>query len=367
MQNARRMHRPYPTTIAGSLPKPAWLAEPERLWAAWRLGGDDLRSAMQDAVRIAVLEQRRAGIDVITDGEQFRQHFVHGFLAGVEGVDFSKMTRRGIRADRYEADCPTVTGPVRRRAPIHVDEVRFARTLTSRELKITMPGPMTIVDTVYDAHYPDRKTAALAFATVLREEAQELVAAGVDAIQLDEPAFNVYFDEVEDWGITAIDAVFAGLPVRKAVHVCYGYGIKANVTWKQGLGDAWDQYARIFPFLSQSLADQVSIELAGSRVPPEVLASLRGKDAAIGVIDVASDEIETPEDVVATIRLAQRYLEPHRIWCSTNCGMAPMRRDVAYAKLQALGAGAALARATLTNQAAGAAVNEAPTKRSRPA
>ena len=360
------MHRPYPTTIAGSLPKPPWLAEPERLWAAWRLDGDDLRSAMQDAVRVAVLEQERAGIDVLTDGEQTRQHFVHGFLVGVEGVDFSKMVRRGIRADRYEADCPSVTGQVRRRAPIHVDEARFARAITTADLKITMPGPMTIVDTVYDVHYRDRKKAAFAFASVLREEALELVAAGVDAIQLDEPAFNVYFDEVEEWGIAAVDAVLAGLPVRKAVHVCYGYGIAANIAWKAGLGNEWDQYARILPFLSQSCIDQVSIELAGSRVPPEVLGSLRGKDAAIGVIDVATDRIETPEEVVATIRAAERYLEPHRIWCSTNCGMAPMRRDVAYAKLRALGAGASLARATTRDQAL-AVVSPATTKRSQPA
>lgn len=352
------MNRPYPTTIAGSLPKPAWLAEPERLWAEWRLSGDDLRSAMHDATRIALLEQTHAGIDLVTDGEQSRQHFVHGFLVGIEGVDFSKMVRRGIRADRYEADCPTVTGPVRRRKAVHVDEVRFARGLIGVDLKITMPGPMTIVDTVYDAHYRDRKTAAFAFARVLRAEAEELIEVGVDAIQLDEPAFNVYFDEVEEWGIAALDAALGGLPVRTAVHVCYGYGIAANLAWKKGLGEAWDQYAQIFPFLSQSSVDQVSIELAGSRVPPDVLGLLRGKDAAVGVIDVASDRVETPEEVAGTIALAQRYLEPHRIWCSTNCGMAPMVRDVAYAKLRSLGAGAALARVQAERTA---------TKRSSPA
>ena len=335
---------PYKTTIAGSLPKPAWLAEPERLWPAWRLEGDDLRDAVRDATRIAVFEQLRAGIDHVTDGEQARQHFVHGFLTGVEGVDFTKKVRRGIRADRYEADCPSIVSAVRRRGPIHVDEVRFARSLTSGELKITIPGPMTIVDTLYDAHYRDRKQAAFAFARIIREEAEELVAAGVDAIQLDEPAFNVYFEEVEDWGISAVDAALDGLPVTKAVHICYGYGITANIEWKRGLGAEWDQYARIFPFLSQSCVDQVSIELAGSRVPAEVLSLLKGKDAAIGVIDVATDRLETAEDVLATIRLAERYLPPERIWCSTNCGMAPMRRELAYAKLQALGAGAALAR-----------------------
>jgi 5-methyltetrahydropteroyltriglutamate--homocysteine methyltransferase len=334
----------YKTTIAGSLPKPAWLAEPERLWPAWRLEGADLRDAVRDATQIAVFEQLRAGIDQVSDGEQARQHFVHGFLAGIDGVDFTKKVRRGIRADRYEADCPTVVGEVRRRGPIHVEEARFARALTDGELKITIPGPMTIVDTLYDAHYRDRKKAAFAFARVIREEAEELVAAGVDAIQLDEPAFNVYFEEVEKWGIDAVDAAIGRLPVTKAVHICYGYGITANIEWKQSLGAEWDQYARIFPFLSQSCVDQVSIELAGSRVPPEVLGLLKGKDAAVGVIDVATERLETPEDVLATIRLAERYLAPERIWCSTNCGMAPMRRELAYAKLRALGAGAALAR-----------------------
>ncbi|MGA3038604.1 MAG: methionine synthase [Vulcanimicrobiaceae bacterium] len=337
------MRRPYPTTIAGSLPKPSWLAETERLWPAWRLEGADLDAAIRDATRIAIFEQMRAGIDLVTDGEQSRQHFVHGFLAGIDGIDFDKKVKRGIRADRYEAECPSVVGPVSRRVPVFLDDVRFAKSL-GQPVKITIPGPMTIVDTLYDAHYPDRKAAALAFARVIREECEELVAAGVDAIQLDEPAFNVYFEEVEDWGIAALDAALGGLGVIKAVHVCYGYGIEANNNWKKTLGTEWDQYAQLFPFLSQSCVDQVSIELAGSRVPPEVLSLLRNKDAAIGVIDVASDRVETAQDVLATIRLAEKYLPMERIWCSTNCGMAPMRREIAYAKLQAIGAGAELAR-----------------------
>jgi 5-methyltetrahydropteroyltriglutamate--homocysteine methyltransferase len=343
MKKCRRMRRPYPTTIAGSLPKPSWLAETERLWPAWRLEGTELDAAIRDATRIAIFEEVRAGIDLVTDGEQSRQHFVHGFLAGIDGIDFNKKVKRGIRADRYEAECPSVVGPVSRRVPVFLEDVRFAKSL-GQAVKITIPGPMTIVDTLYDAHYPNRKTAALAFARVIREECEELVAAGVDAIQLDEPAFNVYFEEVEDWGITALDAALGGLAVIKAVHVCYGYGIEANNNWKKSLGTEWDQYAQLFPFLSQSCVDQISVELAGSRVPPEVLSLLRNKDAAIGVIDVASDSIETAQDVLATIRLAEKYLPMERIWCSTNCGMAPMRREIAYAKLQAIGAGAELAR-----------------------
>jgi 5-methyltetrahydropteroyltriglutamate--homocysteine methyltransferase len=334
----------FPTTIAGSLPKPAWLAEPERLWPDWRLAGDALREAQRDATRIALFEQEHAGIDLVTDGEQSRRHFVHGFAGALTGVDSSKLARRGIRGDRYEAYCPTIVGEVRRNAPVHADEMRFAREATKQRLKITIPGPMTIVDTLNDEHYRDRKKAAFAFARAIREEVEELVALGVDAVQVDEPAFNVYFDEVEAWGVAALDACIDGVRCETIVHVCYGYGVDANVKWKAKLGEEWDQYAHIFPFLAQSKIGAVSLELAGSHVPPRVLGLLGDKKAAIGVIDVATERIETPQEVAATIELARHYLPDERILCSTNCGMAPMRRDTAYAKLRALGEGALLAR-----------------------
>ncbi|MBV8170904.1 MAG: methionine synthase [Candidatus Eremiobacteraeota bacterium] len=331
------------STIAGSLPKPAWLAEPETLWAKWRLDGPALADAKRDATRIALFEQERAGITCVTDGEQSRQHFVHGFLTHVEGVDFSKMVRRGIRADRYQADVPTVTGPVRRVGPAHLDEATFARRHTKRRLKMTIPGPMTIVDTVSDAHYKDRRELAMAFAALIREEIAGLESVGVYVVQLDEPALNAYLDEAEAWGMEAIDAAVRDASCRTAVHVCYGYGIKANVDWKRSLGQSWDQYERLLPLLAKTNIDEISIELAGSHVPAAVLGSAGRKDVAIGVIDVATDRVEAPEDVVATINTARAYLPDERIIASTNCGMAPMRRDVAYAKLQALGAGVALA------------------------
>jgi len=333
----------FETTIAGSLPKPPWLAEPERLWPTWRLDGAELRDAMQDATRIALFEQEHAGIDLVTDGEQARQHFVHGFATKLAGIDASKIARRGIRDDRYEADCPTIVGEIRRTKPVHHDEVRFARAATKRRLKVTIPGPMTIVDTLCDEHYRDRKKAALACARAIREEIEDLVALGVDCVQLDEPAFNVYFDEVEEWGIAALDACIEGARCETIVHVCYGYGVAANLSWKTKLGEEWDQYAHIFPFLAQSRVGGVSMELAGSRVPPRVLDLLGDKKAFVGVIDVATDRIETSEDVAATIEIARAHLPDARIACSTNCGMAPMRRDVAYAKLRALGAGALIA------------------------
>jgi 5-methyltetrahydropteroyltriglutamate--homocysteine methyltransferase len=328
------------TTIAGSLPKPAWLAQTERLWPQWQLEGSALEEAKRDATEIAVAGQVRAGIDVVTDGEQSRRHFVHGFLETLEGIDFTKIVRKGIRAERYQADLPTITGPVRRSRPVHLAEARFARSLTDRELKITIPGPMTIVDTLHDAYYQDRKKAAFAFADAIRAEIEDLAAAGVDVVQLDEPAFNVYFQELEDWGVAALDACVRGVACSTAVHVCYGYGIQANIDWKQSLGGEWDQYAIVLPLLAQSTLDEISIELAGSRVPPQVLAKTGDKRVAVGVIDVATDRVESPHDVRATLETALTYLPPERIVASTNCGMAPMNRLIADRKLHALAEGA---------------------------
>ena len=334
----------FPTTIAGSLPKPDWLADPEKLWPTWHLAGNALRAAQADATRVALFEQEHARIDVVTDGEQSRRHFVHHFAGALDGVDTTMLERRGIRGDRYEAECPTIVGPVRRAGSVHAEEMRFARASTQHRLKVTLPGPMTIVDTLVDRHYGSRAKAAFAFAHALRAEIEELVAIGVDVVQIDEPAFNVYFDDVDAWGIDALDAVVDGIGCETVVHVCYGYGVPANVAWKSSLGDAWDQYAHLFPMLARSGVHTVSMELAGSRVPPRVLELLGEKNVAIGVIDVATNEIETAADVAATIAIARRYLPDERIQCSTNCGMAPMPRDVAYAKLRALGAGAELAR-----------------------
>src|SRR5215510_4000614 len=201
----------FPTTIAGSLPKPAWLAEPNRLWAPWRLSGADLDEGKRDATLLALKLQEDSGIDIVTDGEQSRQHFVHGFLEAVEGVDFARKVEIGIRADRYKAMVPTVTGALRLKGRVHKVEAQVARAHTSRKLKFTLPGPMTIVDTLADSYYGDRVKMAMAFAAVLNEEARALAADGVDVIQFDEPAFNVYMDEVAEWGVAALERAAAGL------------------------------------------------------------------------------------------------------------------------------------------------------------
>ncbi|HEY7242690.1 MAG TPA: methionine synthase [Xanthobacteraceae bacterium] len=334
----------FPTTIAGSLPKPGWLAEQNRLWPAWRLSGPALGEAKCDATLLALKLQEDAGIDIVTDGEQSRQHFVHGFLECVDGIDFSRRVEIGIRADRYKAMVPTVTSTLRLNGRVHESEARLVRAHTDRKLKFTLPGPMTIVDTIADAHYGDRVKMAMAVAQLLNVEARALQADGIDVIQFDEPAFNVYMREVEEWGIEALHRATEGLGCATAVHICYGYGIKANIDWKATLGQQWRQYQQIFPALARSRIHEVSIECRNSRVPLELLKLLGGKRVQVGAIDVATDAIETPEQVSATIVEAAKYVPLQDIIASTNCGMAPMRRDIAIAKLEALSKGAAMAR-----------------------
>ncbi len=337
----------FPTTTAGSLPKPAWLAEPGQLWAQWRQSGAELDQAKQDATLLWLKEQEDAGLDIVTDGEQSRQHFVHGFLAFVDGIDFDRKVRMGIRNNRYEAMVPTVTGPLSLRGRVHATEARLLRAHTTRRIKITLPGPMTIVDTLADAFYGDRVKLAFAFAELLNQEARGLQADGVDIVQFDEPAFNVYMADAADWGVRALERAIAGLTCTTAVHICYGYGIEANIAWKGTLGEEWRQYEQIFPALAASRIDQVSLECIHSHVPPHLMALLAGKDVLVGAIDVASDRVETAEEVAAVLAEAAKYVPPARIIACTNCGMAPMERGLAAAKLRALAAGAARARALI--------------------
>ena len=334
----------FPTTIAGSLPKPEWLAEPNTLWAPWKSKGDELARAKRDATMLAVKLQEDAGVDIVTEGEQARQHFVHGFLEKIEGIDFAHKVEMGIRKDRYKAMVPQVVAPLTLNGRVHADEARVARTHTTSKLKFTLPGPMTIIDTIADRYYGDRVKMAFAFAELLNEEAKALEADGINMIQFDEPAFNVFMDEVPVWGVKALERAAQGLKCATAVHICYGYGIKANTDWKQTLGAEWRQYEDIFPAIAKSSIQQVAIECRNSKVPLNLLALLKGKKIQAGVIDVASDTVETAEDVCKVIDEVSKFVAKSDIIATTNCGMAPMRRDIAEAKLMALGAGAKLAR-----------------------
>ena len=335
------------STIAGSLPKPSWLAEPEKLWAKWRLEGEELEQAQRDAALVWIKVQEDAGIDIVGNGEQFRTHFVHGFLEHIDGIDWRVKTKMGIRDNRYVVDVPTVTEAVRRKGPVHSQEVRFTRAHTERKLKFTLPGPMTICDTIADAHYGSRPDMAMAFADILNGEARELAALGVDVIQFDEPAFNVFMADVKDWGVAALNRAIEGLDCATAVHICYGYGIKANIDWKKSLGEEWRQYEEIFPALNESRIDQVSLECANSKVPLSLLGLLKDKVLLVGAIDVATLDVETPEQVADTLRAALEYADPERVNPCTNCGLAPLPKSVAEGKIHALGAGAGLLRKEL--------------------
>jgi 5-methyltetrahydropteroyltriglutamate--homocysteine methyltransferase len=338
----------FDTAIAGSLPKPSWLAETEKLWPEWRASGAALERAKADATLLWLKVQEDAGLDIVGDGEQSRQHFVHGFLAQVEGIDFEHKVKMGIRDNRYDAMVPQVVGALRLAGRVHAAEARLARAHTGRRVKFTLPGPMTIVDTVADRFYGEGKEGrirmAFAFAELLNQEALALEADGVDIIQFDEPAFNVYMADAAEWGVAALERAAAGLKCKTAVHICYGYGIKANVDWKATLGGEWRQYEQVFPALARSSIDQVSLECIHSHVPPDLMRLLEGKDVMVGVIDVASDTIETPEEIAQTIGTAMKFVAKECLIPCTNCGLAPMRREVAEAKLVALAQGAALAR-----------------------
>ncbi len=334
----------FKTAIAGSLPKPAWLSETNKLWPQWKSAGDELVQAKADATLLWIKAQEDAGLDVIGDGEQSRQHFVHGFLEQVEGIDFDHKVKMGIRNNRYDAMVPQVVSALKLKGRVHAAEAQLLRAHTTRKIKFTLPGPMTIVDTVSDQFYGDRIKMAMAFAELLNQEALALQADGVDIIQFDEPAFNVYMKDAADWGVQALEVAARGLTCTTAVHICYGYGIKANNDWKETLGEEWRQYEQVLPALAKSSIQQVSLECYHSHVPPHLMALLEGKDVMVGVIDVASDEIETPEQIADTIGKALQYVPKHRLLPCTNCGLAPMDRSIALKKLEALAQGAALAR-----------------------
>ena len=336
-----------PTSTAGSLPKPYWLAEPEKLWSPWKLEGDELTKGKQDALRVTLQEQQQTGIDIVSDGEQTRQHFVTTFIENLDGVDMEKRKTVKIR-NRYDASVPTVVGAVSRPKSVFIEDAKFLREQTDQPIKWALPGPMTMVDTLYDAHYRSREELAEEFAKILNQEAKELEAIGIDIIQFDEPAFNAFVDDVNEWGIDCLEKAIDGLQCDTAVHICYGYGIKANTDWKKTLGPEWRQYEIVFPKLRQSNIDIISLECHGSRVPFEVLERVRGKKVMVGAIDVATDVVETPEEVAETLRKALKYVDPDKLYPCTNCGMAPLSRELARGKLRALSAGAEIIRKELS-------------------
>ena len=327
------------TTISGSLPKPNWLAEPEKLWSPWLLQGEELKKGKKDAIKIAVDNQINSGLSIIGDGEQTRQHFVTTFIEHLTGVDFNNKKIVRIR-NRYDASVPVVVSDIRREKSVFVDDAKYLRSLTKLPIKYTLPGPMTMVDTLYDEYYKSREKLAEKFAEVLNKEAKELEDAGVDYIQFDEPAFNVFFDEVKDWGIKVLEKAASNLKSTTIVHICYGYGIDANINWKNSLGNEWRQYEHVFPLLAKSKIDQISLECQNSKVPMDLIALLKGKKVLVGAIDVASKIVETPEQVANILRKATKFAEPKNILGCTNCGLVTFSQEVANAKMRSLSLGA---------------------------
>jgi 5-methyltetrahydropteroyltriglutamate--homocysteine methyltransferase len=338
------------TMIVGSLPRPVWLADPQqqRVYTSHRLEGEALREAQDDAVVLALRDQEVAGLDIVTDGEQRRRHYIWGFCEGLEGLDFTRLVKLETRGNRYGVlvDAARVVGPIRRPRSILLEALRFVKRHTTKPVKMTLPGPMTTADTLADEHYGNRRALAADLARVLNEEALELAENGCDIVQFDEPCFNIYLDDVEDWGIRLLEAAAKGVTAKRAVHICYGYGIPVVLAWKTKNTD-WSHYGRTLPLLATSSIDQISVECAASGVDPSVLGLARGKDLMVGVIDVGSDEIEPAETVAKRIRVAMEYVPPDRLFPCTDCGMVPRTRAAARGKMRALAEGARIVRETM--------------------
>ncbi len=340
------------TMIVGSLPRPSWLAQPSQVYTSFGLEGDALREAQDDAVLLALRDQEVAGLDIVTDGEQRRRHYIWGFCEGLTGLDFTRLVKIQTRGNRYGAlvDAARVVGRVRRPRPVLVEALRFLKAHTTRPVKVTLPGPMTTTDTLADEHYGGRRALAMDLAKILNDEACELAENGCDVVQFDEPCFNIYLDEVEEWGIRALEQAASRVKAKTAVHICYGYGIPVVLAWKTQNTD-WSHYSRTLPLLRTTVIDQISVECAASRVDPAVLALARGKDLMVGVIDVGTEEVETPQTVASRIRTALRYVDPDRLFPCTDCGMVPRSRAAARGKMGALAEGARIVRAEIASQA----------------
>jgi 5-methyltetrahydropteroyltriglutamate--homocysteine methyltransferase len=336
------------TTIVGSLPRPTWLTAPGQIYVQWKLEGDTLREGQDDAALLALTDQHEAGLDIVTDGEQRRRHYIWGFVEGLDSVDFKQLARIPTRGGRYgnTVEAARVVGPLRRRGSINREDVRFLKRHTAKPIKVTLPGPMTAADTLADEYFRDRRKLATELAKLLNDEAHELAGAGADIVQFDEPCFNIHLDETEEWGIRTLEEAAKGIQARSAVHICYGYGTPLVLKWKSANTD-WSHYWRTLPLLRDSGIDMISVECAASGVDPAVLAKARGKDLMVGVIDVGTEEIEAPEQVAARIRTALQYVAPEHLFPCTDCGMIPRSRAVARGKMGALVAGAALVRAEI--------------------
>lgn len=343
---------PFATTVVGSLPKPVWLQEKLPLnaegkqvhgkGAAWAFEGDLLRSAQDDAVRIAIHDQTRAGVDIISDGEQRRTSYVTYVTSRLDGFDYEVLARKWTRNRRRLAEVGRCIGAIRRKAPIAVDDLRFLIEQSSRPVKVTLPGPMTVVDSTADEFYGDERAFALAVAAALNEEARALDALGPAVIQFDEPVFSRYPEKVAAWGIEALDSCLQGIEATTCVHVCYSYpmpGVPRPIV---------DSYPVILAELEHSRVDQLALEFEASGLDPKLLELCPSKTVLFGCIDNGAldfERVESPEHVAARLLAAAEHHPPEKLQAAPDCGLVPLSIDIARGKLAAMVRGAHLARA----------------------
>lgn len=331
---------PLAVTGVGSLPRPGWLCTIGRLRVDWHLTGDALEEGKVDAVRLAVDECARAGLDIPTDGEQRRDHFVVYFCHRLTGFDLEHRVEKTYRAGHGRGQVPRIVGDVTWSAPISVDDFRLAQALTDRPVKMAVPGPMTLWDTTYDAHYGDPRAVALACADAMNRELKALVAAGCQIVQIDEPAFTRYPELVHNWGVEALNRALDGVAATTVIHLCYGYPLGGNRS------KSWAHpYTEIFPDLAQSPVDVLSLETAAPGTDLEFLREAPAdKIVMLGVVDVGRDVPEPAEEIAGRLRAALDYLPADRLWVAPDFGLAHLTRRGAGVRLQAMVAAAAAVR-----------------------
>jgi 5-methyltetrahydropteroyltriglutamate--homocysteine methyltransferase len=334
------------TTVVGSYPQPRWLVDHSQLGARvprirapeiWRVDAELLADAQDDATRLAIRDMEIAGIDIVTDGEIRRESYSNHFATALAGVDVDNPGTIVNRIGKRSV-VPRIVGPISRQGPIEVRDLKFLLANTSKRTKITLPGPFTMAQQAEDDYYGDDEALAMAFAAAVNEEAHDLKAAGVDVIQLDEPWLEARAEQAASYGIAAIDRALRGIDGTTVVHLCFGYA--AAVKHKPS------GYS-FLPRLAESAASQISIEAAQPKLDLAVLDRLSGKSVMLGVLDLDTAAIETPETVAERIRAGLEHVAADRLVLAPDCGMKYLSRATAFGKLRALGAGAEIVRREL--------------------
>jgi 5-methyltetrahydropteroyltriglutamate--homocysteine methyltransferase len=339
------MAKLLPTTLVGSYPQPEWLIHRDQLTAntparvrmreLWRIAPDHLADAQDDATRLAILDQERAGIDIVTDGEIRRESYSNRFATALDGVD---LDRPGVFTSRSgrQAPVPRIVGPIRRRHAVESRDVEFLRANTTRPIKITVPGPFTMSQQTQNEYYATEEEMALDYAVAVNVEIKDLFAAGADVVQIDEPYMQVNPEKARAYGVTALNRALEGVSGTTAIHICFGYGMVVHNNRPTG-----------YAFLEELMdtpVQQISIETAQSSLDCKALERLRGKTIMLGVIDLSTTEVETAETVAVRIRRALPYVEPERLVIAPDCGMKYLPRSAAFGKLLAMVDGARIVR-----------------------